>query len=281
MFGYVIANRETLDERQFDRYKSCYCGLCRALKARYGGLMRFTLTYDMTFLVLLENALYEPEESSGVEKCAVHPVKAHNWWQSEFTDYAADMSVLLAYLKCMDDWDDECDPVKKAEAAALRPAYRAVCEKHPRQSGVINDCMTAISEVERHRDPNPDAAANAFGALMSELFACREDRWSETLRAMGGFLGRFIYLMDAVVDQEKDRKRFCYNPLEAVPDTAGDHYRGALEMLMGQCVFQFDKLPIVMDADILRNILCSGVWTVYMNKFFPSQKGAPDDTGSI
>lgn len=113
MFGYVIANRETLNERQFDRYKSCYCGLCRALKARYGSLMRFTLTYDMTFLVLLENALYEPEESSGMEKCAVHPVKAHNWWQSEFTDYAADMSVLLAYLKCMDDWDDECDPIKK------------------------------------------------------------------------------------------------------------------------------------------------------------------------
>ncbi|HNY00622.1 MAG TPA: DUF5685 family protein [Oscillospiraceae bacterium] len=281
MFGYVIANPQGLDEQRFARYKSFYCGLCRTLKARYSGWMRLTLTYDMTFLALLENALYEPEETSGMERCAVHPVKTHAWIHGEFTDYAADLSVLLTYLKCMDDWDDDCDPIRKAEASVLRPAYEAVCLRYPRQSGVIRDCMAAISGIERRRDPNPDAAANCFGILMGELFVCREDRWSDTLRAMGAALGRFIYLMDAVVDQEKDQKRFRYNPLEALPDTAGDHYRAALEMLLGRCVFEFDKLPIVKDADILRNILCSGVWTVYLNKFDPPQKGAPDDTGSL
>lgn len=281
MFGYVIANRSKLDEDRLQRYKGCYCGLCRTLKERYGGLMRLTLTYDMTFLALLENALYEPAEESGEEKCAAHPVKAHYWWRSEFTDYAADMSVLLAYHKCRDDWNDECDPLKKAEASALRKAYRAVCEKYPVQSGVINDCMDEISAVEHRRDTHPDAASNAFGRLMGELFVCRDDRWSPYLRAMGTALGKFIYMMDAAVDQEKDRRRFSYNPLEFLPDLADDHYRGALDMLMGECVYQFDKLPIVKDADILRNILCSGVWTVYMNKFYPPSKGAPDDTGSL
>ncbi len=281
MFGYVIANRDELDERQFDRYKSCYCGLCRTLKERYGGVMRLALTYDMTFLVLLEDALYEPEEESGAEKCIVHPAKAHNWRHSEFSDYAADMSVMLAYLKCMDDWDDECDPLKKAQAAALRPAFMRVCEKYPRQSRVIRGCMAEISDIEQRRLPHPDAAANAFGALMGELFVCREDRWSDALRAMGCAMGKFIYLMDAVVDREKDAKRCSYNPLEFLPDTAGDNYRGMLEMLMGQCVYYFDKLPIVGDADILRNILCSGVWTVYMSKFYSPEKEEQDDTGSV
>ena len=243
--------------------------------------MRLALTYDMTFLVLLEDALYEPEEESGAEKCIVHPAKAHNWRHSEFSDYAADISVMLAYLKCMDDWDDECDPLKKAQAAALRPAFMRVCEKYPRQSRVIRGCMAEISDIEQRRLPHPDAAANAFGRLMGGLFVCRDDRWSDYMRAMGAALGKFIYLMDAAVDYDRDVKRFSYNPLEFLPDLAGDHYRGALQMLMGECVYQFDKLPIVKDADILRNILCSGVWTVYQNKFYPPSKGAQDDTGSL
>jgi hypothetical protein len=281
MFGYVIADRSQLDERQLDRYKSCYCGLCRTLRERHGGLMRLTLTYDMTFLTLLENGLYEPEEESGTEKCVMHPVKEHNWWSSEFTAYAADMSVLLAYLKCRDDWNDECDPIKKTEAAAMKRAYRSVCEQYPVQSEAINACMDEISDIERRSDPHPDAAANAFGRLMGGLFVCRDDRWSDYMRAMGAALGKFIYLMDAAVDYDRDVKRFSYNPLEFLPDLAGDHYRGALQMLMGECVYQFDKLPIVKDADILRNILCSGVWTVYQNKFYPPSKGAQDDTGSL
>ena len=53
MFGYVIANLEGLTQAQKDRYKGCYCGLCRVLKQRHGFSGRLTLTYDMTFLVLL------------------------------------------------------------------------------------------------------------------------------------------------------------------------------------------------------------------------------------
>ena len=53
MFGYVIANPDSLSPEELARYKSCYCGLCRTLKERHGSLSRLTLTYDMTFLVLL------------------------------------------------------------------------------------------------------------------------------------------------------------------------------------------------------------------------------------
>lgn len=35
MFGYVIANLEGLTQPQKDRYKGCYCGLCRVLKQRH------------------------------------------------------------------------------------------------------------------------------------------------------------------------------------------------------------------------------------------------------
>ena len=62
MFGYVIANREIMTEEQIERYRAYYCGLCRTLKRRHGAAARFTLNYDMTFLVLLLSSMCEPEE---------------------------------------------------------------------------------------------------------------------------------------------------------------------------------------------------------------------------
>lgn len=80
MFGYVIANLEGLTQPQKDRYKGCYCGLCRVLKQRHGFSGRLTLTYDMTFLVLLLSALYEADEERGMELCPAHPLRRHFYW---------------------------------------------------------------------------------------------------------------------------------------------------------------------------------------------------------
>lgn len=282
MFGYIIADRGALTDEQQARYKACYCGLCRTLKTRCGGLSRLNLTYDMTFLVMILTALYEPEEQSGEERCFMHPAKPHAWWADKYTDYAADMSMALSYLKCRDDWDDDCDPVKKLEAFCMRSAYDRVCAAYPRQCGVINDRIAALSAMEAEGTPDPDTASRLFGELMGEIFAPEDNYWSGTLRSMGSALGRFIYIMDAVMDLDKDVKSGSYNPLKGLPEPDGGHYKAALDMLMGECVYYFDRLPIVADSGILRNILCSGVWTAYMQKFYPPKKGsAPDDTGSV
>ena len=65
MFGYVIANKDIMTEEQEARYRACYCGLCHALHKRHGSLSRLTLTYDMTFLVLLLNSMYEVLDLEG------------------------------------------------------------------------------------------------------------------------------------------------------------------------------------------------------------------------
>ena len=65
MFGYVFAHRDSMTEEQLYRYRACYCGLCRSLRVRHGILGEMTLTYDMAFLVMLLNSLYEPEEQHG------------------------------------------------------------------------------------------------------------------------------------------------------------------------------------------------------------------------
>jgi len=53
MFGYVTVNKPEIKFKDFDMYRSFYCGLCRELRERYGIPGQISLTYDMTFVVLL------------------------------------------------------------------------------------------------------------------------------------------------------------------------------------------------------------------------------------
>ena len=62
MYGYIRILKPELKFREYDDYRACYCGLCEALHRQYGSLARCTISYDMTFLVLLLSGLYEPNE---------------------------------------------------------------------------------------------------------------------------------------------------------------------------------------------------------------------------
>lgn len=107
MFGYVVADQGSLNQIQLARYRACYCGLCRAIERRHGQLSRLSLTYDMTFLVLLLDSLYEPQRDDSAARCVAHPVRKQGQRISKYTDYAADMNVALAYYNCLDDWADD------------------------------------------------------------------------------------------------------------------------------------------------------------------------------
>ena len=107
MFGYVTVNKPEIKFKDFDMYRSFYCGLCRELRERYGIPGQISLTYDMTFVVLLLSGLYEPPTQKGTSRCAVHPLKPQPVRRNEITTYCADMNVILSYYKCMDDWQDE------------------------------------------------------------------------------------------------------------------------------------------------------------------------------
>ena len=266
MFGYVIANPDSLTPEQLARYKSCYCGLCRTLKARHGFVSCLTLTYDMTFLVLLLESMYEPEAETGEERCIAHPVHPHSWSASAVTEYAADMNILLAYQNLMDDWRDEHSYMSRAEAAVFAGRYKEAAARYPEKSRFIEQCLEELSALESRGETDPDAGARCFGRLMGELFVYYPDDtvWSPRLRRFGEELGEFIYIMDAVLDLEGDATHGRYNPLaEYAKGKTEEDLHDTLTMLIGECAAVFELLPIVQDADIMRNILYSGVWLRY------------------
>ena len=209
MFGCMIANQALLSEPEKARYKGCYCGLCRVLRERHGFFGRVALTYDMTFLVLVLTSMLEPEERSGMERCMAHPARRHYYWQNDITEYAADMNVALAYHNCRDDFLDDGSAVGFWEAEALQGQYEIIKSIWPRQCAAIERELEALSALERENRQEPDAAAACFGRLLGELFVT-DDPLTERLRPFGDALGRMIYLQDAVIDLEDDRKSGSY-----------------------------------------------------------------------
>lgn len=262
MFGYVICNRQRLAKEEIDRYQGMYCGVCRSLQRQFGQLERFTLNYDMTFLGLLLSALYEPEDVQRNFRCAIHPLREKLSIENEYIDYAAQMTIALAYFKCKDDWADEHKLGSYKYADILKKSYEKVKEKYPRQCNAIADSIYELSKIEKSAHSIPDDAINCAGKMLSEVFVYKEDHWSETLRTFGYELGKFIYLMDAAMDYKQDKKKGNYNPLFKM-DKKPEEIKDILVMEMGNAVEQFEHLPIVQDAHLLRNILYGGVWQKY------------------
>lgn len=115
MYGYVQVYRPDLRFREYDIYRSHYCGLCHTLQKRCNFISRLTLSYDFTFLSLLLDALYEPESTSCQRRC-LHGIGKKEWvYNSSILDYIADLHLFFSYLHCLDDWQDN----RKISHAAL------------------------------------------------------------------------------------------------------------------------------------------------------------------
>lgn len=279
MFGYVTIYEPELKVKDLKKYKAYYCGLCRMLKEKYGFMGQMTLTYDMTFAVILLSSLYENAAEAERHRCKVHPIKKQMMLRNEITDYAAAMNVLLAYYHMEDDWQDDRKVTSLVTKSMIHGKVRRIIEEYPRQSRAIRSALEELSSCEKEECTDIDRTAGCFGRLMEELFVYREDIWERNLRKMGFFLGKFIYIMDAYEDLPEDLKKGRYNPLR---DMYGkDDYEGRMKqilcMMIAESTAEFERLPCLLDVDILRNILYDGVWNRY-NKI-QMKKSEDQDNG--
>ena len=268
MYGYVNINKMELKLKEFYEFRGFYCGLCETLGERYGIGGRFSLSYDMTFLIVLLTSLYEPDSVIVSKRCPVHPLKKKPVITNKFSEYAADMNIILAYEHFADDYKDE----KKLKAAvgllAFKSAYNKAAAKYERQVKVIKEELNQLSRIEAEgieEIEKIEEAAATFGRIMAEIFVYEKDNWEEDLRRIGFYIGKFIYIMDAYEDVEEDVKKGNYNPFKKIYKDYGfrENVKYMLEMTISECVASFERLPLLKDVDILRNILYEGVWTKF------------------
>lgn len=256
-----MVNKPELKFKEFDIYRGYYCGLCNSLRRRYGVVGQLTLTYDMTFLSLLLSSLYEPEVKDEMHRCIVHPAQKHRMISTKYTDYVADMNILLSYYKALDDWKDDHNILKLAFSKMIKTKNTS----YKKKADAITSLLTELGTREKENETNIDIMAGIFGKIMALLFSPEQDQWSSSLERMGFFLGKFIYILDAFDDLEEDIRKNHYNPFKSIcnePDF-DDRIKSMLTMMIAECSKEFEVLPIIENANILRNILYAGVWSVY------------------
>lgn len=269
MFGYVRIHKDELKVKEFEYYKACYCGLCGQLRKEYGQAAGFFLNFDMTFLTIFLSSLYEQPYEKKKIHCVKHFGKKHRSFNNEFTAYAAQMTILLTYQSLLDNWKDEKSILSKASAMAIHKKYKITAKNYPRQAKAVETLIRDTNELEANQnllaEEKLELLSSVTGRMLQEIFLYKEDIWKETIGQFAFYLGKFIYVLDAYDDLEKDKKAGSFNPLILLEKEEGfeERIKEILNLLGAMCAKQFEKLPIIENAALLRNIIYSGIWEKY------------------
>ena len=265
MFGYIVINKPEMKIKECLRYGKYYCGLCHSMREQYGICEQTSLNYDATFACVLLTALYTPKTYKGKKLCVVHPLSKKEFLKNDIIDYIADMNIVLAYYKCLDDWKDDKNIAKLGYSSVIRKSVKKIRKKYPKKIKFIREHLQNFYEYESKNILDIDKMSGAFGEVMGEILAYREDEWEKELRRLGFYLGKFIYILDAYDDIDEDIKKNRFNPLvkQYDSDNFDEYVKKLLMMSAAELAKSFERLPIIDEVAILRNIIYSGIWSRY------------------
>ncbi len=273
MLGYVTADKPELKMREYEVYSGYYCGVCKSIGRRYGQLPRMVLSYDAAFLALLLAGLSGVADEPSREHCLVHPVKKKTIVSNEAIDYAADVMLILAWYKLLDDANDEGKLYAKTAIAALKGIYRKLEAARPELCRKVAQHLDALTELEKSKCSSLDQAAEEFAKIMEAILeegpVPENFRESEAMKRIGYHLGKWIYLMDAIDDIEENIESGAYNPLLYRFDyqPGEENFRGRimdtcrfnLFHYLGEIANAVDLLPLKKNKGVIENIIYKGL----------------------
>ncbi|MBR5518238.1 MAG: hypothetical protein IKV86_04345 [Clostridia bacterium] len=263
MFGYVNAYKDLLRVCDYNVFRGYYCGLCKQLGKKFNQLTRFGLSYDMTFLAILMSSLEDKKIDIKMQNCIAHPIsKRPVIKDDDGIAYSADMSVILTYMKLKDDWTDEHSIKSFARVAYFFPMKKCA-KKYPKQYKSIKENLFNLSKLEKENCQNIDAVADCFGKLLESIFDKDDD--NKSLAWLGYHIGRYIYIIDAYKDIEKDLKNKSYNPFIAMYGTNlnkedfKEAVKSSLTFTLSEVSNAYALLDIKKNKELLDNIIYLGL----------------------
>ena len=108
MFGYLQVDKAELKVREWEAYKSVYCGLCRQMGRDYSFLSRLARSYDCTYYAMLLMSVHRSCTGFDSGRCRFNPLKKCGFARCTDESYskAAALSVISVYYKLLDDIRD-------------------------------------------------------------------------------------------------------------------------------------------------------------------------------
>ncbi|MBQ6847307.1 MAG: hypothetical protein IJO62_00115 [Clostridia bacterium] len=268
MFGYVRISKGELKVKEYEMYKAVYCSLCKTLGKHYGILSRLTLSFDFTFLALLNMSLKDGCDEIERKRCAFNPLKKCNYCKN--TDSLAmpsAVAMLMLYYKILDNITDE-KGFKKLGFCLLMPifngAYKKASKKYPEAKEYIDEYITTQSKLEKENCNELDRIADPTAKALSKIFMlCSDDATQKrVLERLGYCMGRYIYLIDAARDFNEDLKQNKYNVLKFSCKThqeAKEKIKPQLYFCINESAKAFELLEIKKYKNILGNIIYLGL----------------------
>jgi hypothetical protein len=295
LFGYIRPQKAELLVREYEQYKGVYCSLCRQLGKRFGVLSRLTLSYDCTFYALTLMAL--SPECPGFKKgrCVVNPLKKCTYCsagEDELTAASA-LSVIMTYYKIRDDIDDSRFFGKLRGYFFLPLAKhmrKKAAKEFPEIDGIVKTMMERQRAIEQEENPGLDSCAEPTAVMLQQVFAQSAGTGEEALTAevrllqqFGYYLGRWVYLIDAADDIEKDIQSKSFNPfiskfsltrlstpkeLESVRIYANE----VLNLTLSQLIAALNIFDFQHFDSIIHNVILKGLPEIQKELLFKKEK---------
>ena len=276
MFGYVRINKDELRVREYNVYKSYYCGLCKTLKSEYGYFSRFALNYDSVFLALLLSSVTQDEYSCQKQVCIAHPLEKKPIMDTNrCLSYSAAAMMILTLLKLEDDIKDEHSVKAWFLHLFLSGAQRKVKKRYGALFETCRSIINKLYRLEKEKSDNLDQLADVFASLLGVLFTpdfLEDEKGARILYHIGYMLGRFIYIADAYDDIKKDKAKKTFNPFlisENPPDK--EDMQNLLTFNLSSMANSYELLDLKINKPILDNIIYLGLSSV-LDKLLEGEK---------
>ena len=218
MFGYIKPNVPELRVRDYELYKATYCGLCRTMGKCTGCVSKMTLSYDFVFFALVRMALLKAKGELKRRRCVLHPLKKRPMLEINPTlEYTAKSSVILTRIKLKDNINDTHGFSRFfARIAGLVSIFFKKTDKNLLPlADKIKACFEELLLLEKEECDSIDMVANTSGELIGHVASFGLDEESAKIAYEIGFhLGKWVYVIDACDDLEKDVKKKSYNVLK-------------------------------------------------------------------
>ena len=297
MFGYIRIYKPQLRICEFETYRAVYCTLCRHLGRQMGFPSRLLLNYDYTFMAMLMLGLSgeTPRVESG--RCVVNPLKKCGYCTGcdKAFDYTSALTGIMFYYKLRDSIADASSG-KRMLYRTLQP-YAAHLRKkaaklYPEEDALVNEYITRQFAAESRARESGEIIIDELCQPTADVISAFAVRLSEKpddkiiLRHFGYFLGRWIYLIDALDDLNDDLKDGSFNPLAlkfgltpADEENRTDLWEQArvfgndsLNMSAAEAVKYYELLNLGGFKPITDNIMYLGISRAQHSALFPPAK---------
>lgn len=268
MFGYIKPDYPYLYIKDETLYKALYCGMCRAIKKANGNIARLSLTYDIAFTSLLVHCI--KGENIKVEKahCISHPIKKIPVSSLDDTSLMlADVNLILARYKATDDYLDE----KKGSLKKIvtSKGYKLAKKRYPKIDEIVKNSYVKLVELEKASSDSIDIVCDCFATMLEEIsIEVLKEFSTEYTRQLFYMLGKWVYLIDALDDYDKDIKKNNYNVFRSLYKSENyeslikEHYQEIVNnfgLIFSQISEVMPKIKFHFNQDLLQNIIYRGL----------------------